>query len=272
MLAALARDRRLALDGQALVRPAQPGPLRLDADFDPALLRHVTVLKLAEDEAEVLGGEERLAALGVPEVVVTLGSRGSLVVSAGRRDRVPVRRIEAPTRPVPATPSSPATSGRGPAGTARSRRRGMRARPPRARSSCATSCAGTRSDRHVATVEGTVAVDVEDELVLGSVDTPVAPERVPLQLPRLIAASASAPRSSRSSTAGRRSSSPTTPARPGARRAAACPAGFAVAIHPDDPDRVLFAARNRLYLSVDGGRFWRALEPELPDIEAVAWA
>src|SRR5687768_10743535 len=34
VLAALARDRRLALDGQALVRPAQAGPVRLDADFD----------------------------------------------------------------------------------------------------------------------------------------------------------------------------------------------------------------------------------------------
>jgi len=50
------------------------------------------------------------------------------------------------------------------------------------------------------------------------------------------------------------------------------PAGFAVAIDPADPDRVLFAARNRLYLSTDGGRFWRSLAPELPDIEAIAWA
>ena len=94
VLAALARDRRLALDGQALVRPAQQGPVRLDSDFDPAVLRHVTVLKVAEAEAEVLGGEERLAALGVPEVIVTLGSRGALLLSAGRRDLVPVRRIE----------------------------------------------------------------------------------------------------------------------------------------------------------------------------------
>lgn len=94
VLAALARDRRLALDGQALVRPAQTGPVRLDDGFDEALLRHVTVLKLAETEAEVLGGEERLVALGVPEVLVTLGSRGALLLSAGRRDLVPVRRIE----------------------------------------------------------------------------------------------------------------------------------------------------------------------------------
>ena len=94
VLASLARDRRLALDGQALVRPAQAGPVRLDADFDEAVLRHVTVLKLAAAEAEVLGGEERLAKLGVPEVLVTLGSRGALLLSAGRRDHIPVRRVE----------------------------------------------------------------------------------------------------------------------------------------------------------------------------------
>ena len=33
----------------------------------------------------------------------------------------------------------------------------------------------------------------------------------------------------------------------------------------------MFAARNRLYLSENGGVFWRALVPELPDIEAVAF-
>ena len=50
------------------------------------------------------------------------------------------------------------------------------------------------------------------------------------------------------------------------------PPGRAVAIHPDDPDMVLYGARNRLYLSRDGGRFWRSLAPELPEIEAIAWA
>jgi hypothetical protein len=35
---------------------------------------------------------------------------------------------------------------------------------------------------------------------------------------------------------------------------------------------MLFAARNRLYLSEDGGTFWRALVPELPEIEAVTFA
>jgi hypothetical protein len=49
------------------------------------------------------------------------------------------------------------------------------------------------------------------------------------------------------------------------------PAGFAVAIADDDPDRMLYAARNRLYVSSNGGVFWRALSLELPDIVALAW-
>jgi hypothetical protein len=48
------------------------------------------------------------------------------------------------------------------------------------------------------------------------------------------------------------------------------PPGRAVAIAEDDPDLVLYAARNRLHLSTDGGRFWRALAPELPEIHGVA--
>ncbi len=49
------------------------------------------------------------------------------------------------------------------------------------------------------------------------------------------------------------------------------PKGTAVAIDRDNPDLILYAARNRLFLSEDGGRFWRALAPELPVIEAVAF-
>ncbi|HZS24280.1 MAG TPA: hypothetical protein VFA30_04765 [Gaiellaceae bacterium] len=49
------------------------------------------------------------------------------------------------------------------------------------------------------------------------------------------------------------------------------PAGFAVAVAEDDPDRMLFAARNRLYVSANGGVFWRSLPFELPDVVALAW-
>lgn len=50
------------------------------------------------------------------------------------------------------------------------------------------------------------------------------------------------------------------------------PAGAAVAIHPDDPDRMLFASESRLFLSEDGGRFWRAFEVELIGITAVSFS
>ena len=50
------------------------------------------------------------------------------------------------------------------------------------------------------------------------------------------------------------------------------PPGFAIAVHDDDPDTMLFGARNRVYISTNGGIFWRALTPELPDIEALTFA
>jgi sugar/nucleoside kinase (ribokinase family) len=85
-LAALARGRRILLDGQGLVRAAQTGPLVLDTGYDPDVLRSVSVLKLSSDEAELLvdGYDERaLGRLGVGEVVVTLGSRGCIVFADG---------------------------------------------------------------------------------------------------------------------------------------------------------------------------------------------
>lgn len=84
-LAALARGRQLSLDGQGLVRAAEPGPLKLDANFDPAMLEHVRILKLAEEEAEVIGAVDKL---GVPEVLVTYGERGSCVYADGRKEDV----------------------------------------------------------------------------------------------------------------------------------------------------------------------------------------
>ena len=93
VLAVLARDRRIALDGQALVRPATTGVLALDPDFDPDVLRHVTALKLNEQEVETLGGEDSVAALGVAELLLTHGSTGGVVIARGVRERVPVRPI-----------------------------------------------------------------------------------------------------------------------------------------------------------------------------------
>jgi sugar/nucleoside kinase (ribokinase family) len=93
-LAALADGRRLLVDGQGLVRTPALGPLQLDGAVGGAL-RHVSILKLDEDEAQILAGgldQASLHRLGVPEVLVTLGSRGSLVVTDHALER-----IEAPS-------------------------------------------------------------------------------------------------------------------------------------------------------------------------------
>jgi sugar/nucleoside kinase (ribokinase family) len=83
-LAALAADgRQLLVDLQGLVRTATVGPLHTDEHIGD-VLRHVEVLKLNDEEAETLVGSvepERLQTLGVPEVVLTLGSQGAWVVT-----------------------------------------------------------------------------------------------------------------------------------------------------------------------------------------------
>ena len=50
------------------------------------------------------------------------------------------------------------------------------------------------------------------------------------------------------------------------------PAGTAVAIDPGDSDVLLFASDSRLFVSENGGRFWRALDIELIGITAVAFS
>jgi len=98
VLAALAEGRRLSLDGQGLTRRRQLGPLVRDADFEPETLAPVTALKLSEEEARIVAGRrfdgEAAAALGVPEILVTIGSDGVIVFAGDEEARVP-------TRPVP---------------------------------------------------------------------------------------------------------------------------------------------------------------------------
>jgi sugar/nucleoside kinase (ribokinase family) len=91
-LQALARRHRVSFDGQGLVRAGRTGPLELDDDFDREVLRHIWLLKLADDEAEVIGD---IDGLGVREVVVTHGSRGSTVHVGGLAEFVPARAVDA---------------------------------------------------------------------------------------------------------------------------------------------------------------------------------
>lgn len=67
------RAPHVLLDGQGLVRRPVLGRLELDAAFDPEILRGVSILKLAEEEAAVVGPVE------VPELIVTHGVRGATV-------------------------------------------------------------------------------------------------------------------------------------------------------------------------------------------------
>ena len=53
-------------------------------------------------------------------------------------------------------------------------------------------------------------------------------------------------------------------------RGSGLPPGRAVAVG-ESPDDLLYAGRNRVFVSRDGGVFWRAVALELPEIHDVAW-
>jgi photosystem II stability/assembly factor-like uncharacterized protein len=121
----------------------------------------------------------------------------------------------------------------------------------------------------VRTVDGVFELDLEEDVVLGPSSEVVDPQEVPLSLPLVIAAAAVGstviavvdrrPPLAISNDAGRT----------WREAGGGLPPGRAVAIAEDDPDHVVYAARNRLYESRNGGVFWQALTPELPEIEAV---
>jgi len=123
----------------------------------------------------------------------------------------------------------------------------------------------------VQTVEGVLLVDVDEEQVLGDgADVPET-DSPAVSLPRVVATA----RSGATIVAVVERRPPLAISRDNGatwrEAGGGLPAGFAVAIADDEPDRMLFAARNRLYVSTTGGVFWRALELELPDVLAVAW-
>jgi hypothetical protein len=121
----------------------------------------------------------------------------------------------------------------------------------------------------VSTVAGTFAVDLETDEVEPAEPFVPAPAPV-LNLPRVIAAAAAGstviavvdlrPPLVVSYDAGATWN----------ESGRGLPAGRAVAIAEESPDTMVSGARNRLYLSRNGGVFWEALALELPEIEAVA--
>jgi hypothetical protein len=123
----------------------------------------------------------------------------------------------------------------------------------------------------IATVAGDFSVDLETDEVEpfdGEIDLPAAPV---LNLPRVLAAAASGttvvaavdakPPLLISYDAG-------STWREAGR---GLPPGRAVAISDSDPDLIVYAARNRIFLSQNGGVFWSSLAVELPEIAAAAF-
>jgi len=123
----------------------------------------------------------------------------------------------------------------------------------------------------VGTVAGVFLVDVEDESLIGEgTEVPVS-ERPNVALPRVVAAAQAG--ATLVAVVERRP--PLMLSNDGGvtwrEAGGGLPPGFAVAIAEDEPDRMLYAARNRLYVSANGGVFWRSLPFELPDINSIAW-
>ena len=121
----------------------------------------------------------------------------------------------------------------------------------------------------VATVAGTFAVDLETEEV-GPWEEPFeAPMSADIRLPRLIAAVASGA----TVVAVVRAKPPLVVSHDAGttwrESGRGLPDGRAIAI-ADDPDTAVYASRNRLYVTRDGGVFWSALAVELPEIEAIS--
>ena len=123
----------------------------------------------------------------------------------------------------------------------------------------------------VETVEGLLLVDVDEDRVLGPGGLPPEIDAPRVELPRVVATA----RAGATVVAVVERRPPLAISRDGGatwqESGGGLPPGFAIAVAEDDPDRMLYAARNRLYVSTSGGVFWRALAPELPDVLAVAW-
>lgn len=123
----------------------------------------------------------------------------------------------------------------------------------------------------VQTVDGSWLVDLETEELLDA-EFDLAPEQIDVSLPLVVATAATG--STIVAVVDRRP--PLAISRDAGltwrEAGGGLPKGTAVAIDEDDPDCMLYAARNRLFVSADGGRFWHALTLELPEITAVAFA
>lgn len=123
----------------------------------------------------------------------------------------------------------------------------------------------------VETVDGVLLVDVEEDALLGAGDEVPSTDAPRVDLPRVVATAGAG--STIVAVVDRRPPLAISNDAGATWRESGggLPPGFAVAVAEDDPDRMLFAGRSRLYVSTDGGVFWRSLALELPDIARIAW-
>jgi hypothetical protein len=121
----------------------------------------------------------------------------------------------------------------------------------------------------VRTSRGSWIVDLETEEVLAAEEDDVRVEQVAVPLPRVVAAASAG--STVVAVVDRRPPLAISydAGMTWRESGGGLPKGTAVAIDQENPDRMLYAARNRLFVSEDGGRFWRALVVELPEIQTV---
>ena len=122
----------------------------------------------------------------------------------------------------------------------------------------------------IGTVDGAWIVDLDAEELVVETEPP-QPERVGVDLPLVIAAA----RAGATIVAVVNRRPPLAVSHDAGRTwreaGGGLPKGNAIAVDAENPDRMLYAARNRLFLSKDGGRFWRALVIELPEITSVGF-
>jgi hypothetical protein len=125
----------------------------------------------------------------------------------------------------------------------------------------------------VETVDGVFEVDLDEEEVIDFEPGASLPRREPLDVPLPGVIAADGHGSTRVAVVDRRPPLVVSydAGLTWTETGGGLPAGRAVAVAETDPDLVLFAARNRLYLSHDGGRFWTGLAPELPEIRALSF-
>jgi hypothetical protein len=122
------------------------------------------------------------------------------------------------------------------------------------------------------TVAGSFAVDLDEETVEPCDEVPSLPAPPALNLPRVVDAAAAG-----STVVALVAAKPPLLVSHDAGSTwrdsgRGLPPGRAVAIDVDDPDLVAYAARNRLYVSRDGGVFWHALAVELPEVERLVFS